>query len=150
MAYDRAKALPVYRLGFEEYPGLMLRARRPSFLGERALRAALPVLEGTARAEVKEQALAAAAEAMGWALVDWDLEWAGRPVPPNAAGLQSLDTVFLLELVRAWVRNVAIRPATVDSPEVVATPVHDDASLALHDIPTVTLPDPDEPLAEAG
>ncbi len=150
MAYDRAAALPVYRLGFEEYPGLTLRARRPSFLGERALRAALPVLEGRGSVALKERALEAAAEAMGWALVDWDLTWAGRPVPPNSAGLQSLDTPFLLELVRAWVRNVAIRPATVDSPP---EPVPDAEVLALHDIPTVTLPDPDtEPaeLAETG
>lgn len=139
MGYDRAAALDVYRLSFEEYPGLTLRARRPSFIGEQAVELAWPVLRSRrAGRRAQQRALGLAAQAMAAALVDWDLEWAGRPVPATHAGLVSLDTEFLLELVAAWVEQVAARPASTLAEEVVGPEQGPAAPLA--DVPMLDIP----------
>jgi hypothetical protein len=137
VAYDRAEALDVYRLSFEEYPGLSLRARRPSFVGEQSLELAWPVLrDRRAGRRAQQRALSLAADAMARSIVDWDLEWDGRPVPPTHAGLLNLDTVFLLALVTAWVEQVATHPVGVSA---VAEPEQGPAS-ALADVPMLDIP----------
>lgn len=151
MAYDRAAALPVYSLRFEEYPGLTVRARRPGFNGERALRVAWPILcSRRAGVVAQERALVACAQAMGGALVDWDLEWDGERVPATAAGLLMLDTVFLLELVRVWVDRVAAQ-STQDNRLGGGEPEVDPAVAVLAELPVEILdPEPDAELAETG
>lgn len=137
MSWDCGDELDVVALTFRDRPGLHLQTVRPSFAGERVLAAAWPALLNPAvPAKVQGQALARVAEALGPALLEWDMLRFGVPVPATAEGLQSLHTSLLLDLVTAWVENVAIsRPAAA---QVEAAPDPDVA--ALHDIPTVTLP----------
>lgn len=116
MSYDRARDLPTYRLDIEDRPGLVMRARRPSFAGERAVRKAWPVLaDRDAGREEQETALALAAGALAGALVGWTLTMDGVRVPCTLHGLIELDTPFLLELVTAWVEQVALRPFELDT-----------------------------------
>lgn len=137
MGYDRAAALDVFRLSFEEYPGLTLRARKPGFIGEQAVEAAWPVLRNPRAARrQQQQALSLVADAMARALVDWNLEWDGRPVPVTHAGLLGLDAPFLLDLVQAWVERVATRSVAAPTG---AEPEQGPAA-ALADVPMLDLP----------
>lgn len=133
MTYDRTRDAPLYVLRFEAYPGLEVRVGRPSFLGEKALTRAWPVLcDGRAGQDAQRAALEMAATAMAQVLVDWSLVWAGREVPASRAGLLGLDTPFLLDLVWAWV-DAATQPAE---------PVAEDPAAALIHLPVEVL-DPD-------
>jgi hypothetical protein len=157
VAYDRAHALDTYRIVLDEdYPGLELCARRPSFLGEEAAEKAWPVLtdpELTAQAawsaqarEMVRTAVRLLAGAMADALVSWSLEWDGRPVPCTVDAMLRLDTPFLVDVVGVWVEQVAARP--------VAVPVEDtpgdegdegdegdaEVSAVLSSIPTLDIP----------
>lgn len=166
MAYDRAEDLDVFRLEFAEHPSLELRAFRPSFIGEQAVETAWPVLnDPSAGRRAQQKALTLLAESLADVLVDWDLKWLGRPVEPTLHGLVRLDTEFLLELVRAWVEQVALRPkgedldadpepdidADVDADAYPANDVVDEEWLA--QLPTVPPPapadrDPEDPSDE--
>lgn len=140
MTYDRTRDAPLYVLRFEAYPGLEVRVGRPSFLGEKALRAAWPVLcDPHAGVDAQRAATEVVATAMGQVLVDWTLEWAGREVPATRVGLLGLDTPFLLDLVKAWVHAVTGRTEP-------AAPVEDPAA-GLVRLPVEVL-DPD--LKEVG
>jgi hypothetical protein len=142
VGYDRAAALDVYRLSFEEYPGLVVRCRRPSFVGEQSLELAWPVLRDPRRGRrAQQRALSLAADALARSIVDWDLEWGGRPVPASHAGLLNLDTPFLLALVTAWVEQVATRPVGASAvAESEQGPVSVLAAVPMLDVPTAEPP----------
>lgn len=112
MGYDRARDLEKFLVELEHRPGLTMRVRRPGFAGERSVRRAWPVLiDPNAGRDRQEPALALAAGALAGALIDWSLEWDGRPVPCTPRALMDLDTEFLLELVSVWIQRVVLHPA---------------------------------------
>lgn len=151
MTYDRASALDVFRLeNFPEYPGLTIRALRPSFIGEQAIETTLPILaDRSAGRPAQQKALMLLSECFADVLVDWDLKWLGRPVPPTLSGLLRLDTRFLLALVRAWVEQVAMAPAVDEPAEAEAVDEPDVADGVLAEIPMLPVPIPDWPAADA-
>jgi hypothetical protein len=67
------------------------------------------------------------------ALLDWNLEADGQPVPATLDGLNTLDTDFVLEVITAWMNAVAgvARP--------LARPSDDGAPSVAESIPMATL-----------
>lgn len=141
MTYDCAAELEVTRITFEDRPGLVVRCVPPSFGGECTVDAAVPLLRNSSMSpRLQRKAVLAVVDALGSSVVSWELTRFGKPVPPTPDGLLSLPRGLLLDVVAAWLDSV-VYPTPVEVPAVEAPEPDPDLSV-LHDIRTVTLPEP--------
>jgi hypothetical protein len=93
----------VYKLIFQEYPGLEVTARSVSV--EELLKITRVAAQMTAKPDDKQ-----VAELFGWfakRLVSWNLEDEdGKPVPATLDGLLGEEMGFVLKIIQAWVRAI--------------------------------------------
>jgi len=116
MAYDRHGELDVFKLVFEEFPGLTIRVHRANFTGLLAVAEAMPVLRrAKSRRDVFDlptlRAWRKLCTALGDALVSWDLLNGAEPVPATARGLMSQDYPFIMTVAHAWSQATSRPPA---------------------------------------
>ena len=146
MSYDRAAALPVYALDFTaRYPGLIVRARKPSWDATVRLARYVTALGSNPNGAILVDALDELVVAFADSVVSWTLVG----VPVGRAGVLGLDPPFVLELARTWHAQVVMRPAVEPEPEV--EPVEEgrsDVDDLLADAPMLALVD--EPAADDG
>jgi hypothetical protein len=147
MAYDRQADLPVFRLRFEQYPGLMVRVRRPGLAARTLVEEATLVLRH-ARVPLglnELRALRKLSRALAASIVDWDLLNGGRQVEVSTKGLEAQDDEFLLVLAQTWLKAInntaqprADRPALATPP---ATQEAEEPDDELADLPVITDPE---------
>lgn len=108
MSHDRRAQLPVYRLRFENHPGLTVAVRRPGLRGLLDIAEATSVLRRSVRESWPDldvrnlRAWQRLSRAFAGSLVSWDLVADGEPVAPTLAGVLDQDLDLLIELVRGW------------------------------------------------
>jgi hypothetical protein len=159
VGYSRRAALPVFKLRFEEFPGLVVRARPASLRGTLLVQEFLPVVRHAHAPYSLEQlqafeklAAALAAELVGWTLEDED----GAPVPADKRHLVRQDLPFVVTVVSAWLAAqeqaarrkpaAAAPPPAADTPAAPPGPSDDEQLLA--DLPTQPGPVPVQAAAE--
>lgn len=112
----------IYRLSFEDHPGLEVRAKSVP-LGEFL---SISELAGVNGRDVTRQDTAKVAElfsGFAGALVDWNLEDdGGTPVPATLEGLYSQDFDFALEIIVGWMESIAGVPGPLDKPSSSGSP----------------------------
>jgi len=120
MGYE-APELRVFRLTFEDRPGLEVAARSVTL--ERWMEitglSGDGALSATSLPDGGPPPSGGLQEGFAQNLVSWNLTSKGEPVPATAEGLRSLDTGFARELVKAWLEAVSgVIPAGLgkDSP----------------------------------
>lgn len=106
-------------MGFEvKETRVRLRFTDPSFAGLEVVCALIPLDELVAAAslaridlsDITDEDLAKVTQlrdAFAGALRSWNLTRDGKPVPADLAGVRSLDTVFLLQLIEPWLAHSA-------------------------------------------
>jgi hypothetical protein len=109
----------VYKLAFEDHPGMVVRAKGASvegFTETIGLSSAVQDMDtenlkaGDAEKTVK--AISDLFRRFADVLLDWNLEEEdGSAIPATVAGLQSLEFPFALEIIMAWVNTVSDVPA---------------------------------------
>lgn len=116
MGYSRFEHLPVYRLRFEEFPGLVVRARPAGLRATTLIAEHLPVVRHAHAPYTLDQlqAIEKLVKAFALSLVDWNLEDdEKRPVPADARHLLAQDLPFVLTVIAAWMgaQQRAAKPA---------------------------------------
>lgn len=130
MGYDRRAALDTYRLTFDEFDGMALRAKAPGF---EALLASALVARVEARGlpvDVWLGEMSGLVDEFAKAIVDWELEEDGRPVPPTREQVRRLDVPFLSALIKAWGQTTHVRQAA-PAPEEPAESEFNEADLGI-------------------
>jgi len=92
---------PVAVLLFDDYEGLEVRAKAP------AMGALLGLADLAEAADADARAARKLLEEFAGYLVSWTVEDDDGPVPATLDGLLSLDTPFVLQVVKAWIDGLA-------------------------------------------
>lgn len=130
MTYDRRASRPIIALSdFPDFPGLVVRTRRPSVQARIALMQAGPVMAALHQSPRWYQGYRLALAAMMESVVSWTLVADGAPVPPTLTGLLREDEEFASALLTAWLRLVVDAPPP---PEPTPRPDFDPSSLIMH------------------
>lgn len=106
----------VYRLVFDEHPGLVVRTRSAS---------AAMVFEVTTlqNAELTVATIREMFELFAGVLVSWNLQSEeGEPVPATVDGLMGEDFDFVMMVIQAWIEAVTGVSAPLDQPSSSGSP----------------------------
>ena len=117
-----------YRLKFEDHPGLEVTAgsiNTNDFLELTGLLAQFSGRDAAAAAQATGKVL----DLFAAALISWNLEDEGGPVPADRAGIGSQDFDFNLQLIMGWMEAIA----SVDTPLKQPSPSSPPSGLALSD-----------------
>lgn len=127
---DQSTRRTAYKLRFEEFDGLVVRVRKPSFRGLRKLARVVAILGDDLRGkhlevESRLDAWELLFGAFTDALIDWNLTDRGKPVPVTRKGVRGQDVDLLLTVTAAWYRQVVLRHERVTpvEPKSTRTPV---------------------------
>ena len=110
--YDRLADVPVWRLRFDQYPGLTVRVTVPTVEARAVATRIIPWLASGDAVRVT-RAVAELAVPFADSLLSWDLVWGGRRVKPTRRGVVRVDMDVLLAVLREW---VALWPAHNETP----------------------------------
>jgi hypothetical protein len=118
VSYDAAEHEQVWALEFEQYPGLIVRVRRPGFAAARTLARADRVLAEPSVDPVRRMdALVDIFGALADSMESWTLTRRGRPVSTTRAAVLACDGLMLGRIVGAWRTHVLGQHAPRQRPE---------------------------------
>lgn len=141
VGYDEVEHGTVWALELEQYPGLVVRVRKPGFAAALMLARAEPVLADRQAGAVRRMnALAATFTALADSMDSWTLTRNGSPVPTTRAGVLACDGHLLAAIVAAWRVHVLNPVADRQKPSEDADGSFDDR--VLRGLPMEALNDP--------